>query len=106
MASNKVPKHLKGDIAAWWSSVVAEFELEEHWERVLTLACDAWDRAQAAREALDALGTTYTNRFGQPKARPEVAIERDARIAFARLIRELDLEGEPGGEPRPPRRTG
>ncbi|MEJ7714176.1 MAG: hypothetical protein WKF40_00095 [Thermoleophilaceae bacterium] len=53
--------------------------------------------------ALAQHGTTYTDRFGQPRARPEVNIERDARIAFARLLRELDLDGEPAPDPRPPR---
>jgi len=75
---------------------MAESGLEEHHVRLLTLAAEAWDRAQEARVALAQHGTTYTDRFGQPRARPEVNIERDARIAFARLLRELDLDGEPG----------
>jgi hypothetical protein len=67
-------------------------------------AGEAWDRGCQACEALAEHGMTYDDRFGCPHARPEVAIERDSRIAFSRLIRELDMDG---GEPlavgrRPP----
>ncbi len=91
----KAPKHLKAKTRAWWESVLEEFELEDHHVRLLTLAAQAWDRAEQAREILDAEGLTYTDRFDCPRARPEVAIERDSRIAFARLLRELCLDVEP-----------
>jgi hypothetical protein len=80
--------------------------LEPHHRRLLSLAAGAWDRAEEARAALAEHGTTYTDRFGQPRARPEVAIERDSRVGFARLLRELDLDGEAGPDPRLPRRGG
>jgi phage terminase small subunit len=100
------PKHLKPTTAEWWRGVMSEYELQPHHIRLLTLAGEAWDRGQEAREALATGGLTFLDRFSQPHARPEVAIERDARIAFARLLRELSLDVEPPVDSRPPRRTG
>ena len=68
--------------------------------RLLQLAGEAWDRCQEAREAIarDGLIVLTTGR-----AHPAVAIERDSRLAFARLIRELDLDAEPPASwSRPP----
>ncbi len=96
------PRHLRAATKRWWNNVVAAYELDEHHLRLLALAGSAWDRAEQAREVLDRQGVTYNDRFGQPRTRPEVAIERDSRIAFARLLRELDLDG-PAPEARPPR---
>jgi phage terminase small subunit len=96
------PDHLSDDAKLWFGQVVETFALEPHHVRLLTLAAQAWDRAEEARIHLVIFGTTYTDRFGQPKARPEVAIERDSRIAFARLLRELGLESAPADSPRPP----
>ena len=67
----------------------------EHHLRLLQLACEAWDRAQAAREQLDRDGLTVPGREGGIRPHPCVAIERDARLAVARLVRELDLDTEP-----------
>jgi phage terminase small subunit len=97
------PNHLAPATRRWWQSVVTDYELEPHHLRLLQLAAEAWDQAQAAREALALHGTTYIDRFNAPRTRPEVAIERDARLAFARLVRELDLDVEPPSQgARPP----
>jgi len=77
--STKSPKHLTAATAAWWIGVVDGYELEPHHVRLLTLAGEAWDRGQQAREALAEHGLTFLDRFETPKARPEVAIERDSR---------------------------
>ena len=99
----KAPKHLERATKAWWRALVDEYELEAHHVRLLTLAAQAWDRAEQARVILAKEGLTYKDRFEQPRARPEVAIERDGRIAFARLLRELALDVEPPRDgPRPP----
>ena len=100
----KPPKHLKPTTKKWFRQVIEDYVLEPHHIKILTLAAETWDRCQEAREILDTEGLTYLDRFGCPRARPEVSVERDSRIAFARLVRELCLDIEPPEEPgRPPR---
>jgi phage terminase small subunit len=93
------PAHLEPNTQGWWQSVVRDWPLEEHHVRLLTLAGEAWDRAGQARAEIATAGITYTDRFGAPRLNPAVAVERDSRLAFARLIRELDLDAlpEPSG---------
>lgn len=102
----KSPAHLKPDTRRWWDAVNGTYTLEDHHRKLLTLAAEAWDRARQAREKLDRDGLTYTDRFGSPKARPEVNIERDCRVVFARLLRELALDIDPPAESRPPTTKG
>ena len=91
---SRPPKHLRAATRRWFSWVLDNFELEEHHVKILTAASESWDRMQQAREAIGKHGLVYSDRFGAPKPRPEVAIERDAKIGFARLIRELRLDLE------------
>ena len=101
-----LPRHLKRPTRRWAEGILADFVLESHHVRLLILACQAWDRSEAARVALVEHGSVFVDRFGQPRARPEVAIERDAQIAFARLVRELALDVDEPGDPRPPTMRG
>jgi P27 family predicted phage terminase small subunit len=89
------PCHLSKDAAAWWNDVVRDFALEPHHLKLLQAACEAWDRAQLAREAVAKHGLTFEDASGNVKANPAVAIERDARTLFARLVREMNLDEEP-----------
>jgi hypothetical protein len=63
--------------------------------RLLQAAAECWDRLQQARELLQRDGLVIAGREGGLRPHPAAAIERDSRIAFARLIRELDLDVEP-----------
>jgi hypothetical protein len=101
------PEHLRESTREWWLSVVEAFELESHHLKLLTLAAESWDRCQQAREAIGLHGLTFQSGDPPtPKARPEVKIEHDSRISFARLLRELSLDVEPPPEVRPNRRPG
>jgi phage terminase small subunit len=98
------PKYLRPETRRWWRSVAEDYELEEHHLKLLTLAAGAWDRAEQSREILAEQGLTFTDsKLNRLTAHPAVAIERDSRLAFARLLRELDLDTEPTPTgPRPP----
>jgi phage terminase small subunit len=97
------PEHLRHATQEWFDSVTADFALEQHHLRLLTLACEAWDRGCQAREELSECGLTFIGPNGVPHPHPSVAIERDSRLAFARLLRELDLDSAAPTQPsRPP----
>jgi P27 family predicted phage terminase small subunit len=86
------PPHLRPQMKRWWEAVTRQFILEPHHILLLTAACQAWDRMEEARESLAAHGLTFVDSHEVTRSRPEVQIERDARIQFARLVRELDLD--------------
>jgi phage terminase small subunit len=98
----RAPSYLELKTRQWWRSVVSDWELEFHEKMLLTLAAGCWDRAAKARKVVDELGMTFTDRFGMPKTRPEVSIERLEKIAFLKIMKQLDLEGveEPSKLPR------
>jgi phage terminase small subunit len=90
------PSHLTSATQDWWRQTVADYDLEPHHLKLLEAAADAWDRMVQARTQLATDGLTVQGAHG-PKTHPAVAVERDSRAAFARLVRELDLD-----EPVPP----
>lgn len=106
MGRRQAPQHLSKRSGRFYRSIVNDYALEPHHEELLRRACEAMDRADEARDILAEEGLTVVDRYGQTKPHPAVNIERDARIHVARMLRELDLEGEPDPDPRPPRRGG
>lgn len=101
---SRPPKHLSREAASWWRSVVGDYDLEPHHLKLLQAACETWDRLQQARLDIAAHGSlSVKTGDGGLKLHPAVTVERDARLAFARLVRELDLDGgAPSEGPRPP----
>ncbi len=93
MSTNeRVPRHLTTESKKLFKHVVGSYDLQQHQLKTLRLACEALDRATQAREIINEKGMTLLDRFEQEKPRPEIAIERDSRISYARLMRELYLE--------------
>jgi P27 family predicted phage terminase small subunit len=88
------PEHLSPTMQDWWNTVVTTFVLEAHHLRLLEAACDAWDEMVLGRETLRKEGLVVSTGAGGTKKNPIADIVRDSRIAFARLVRELDLDVE------------
>jgi P27 family predicted phage terminase small subunit len=99
----KAPAHLSKEAKLWYEEIYKEFNLESAQEKLLEAACDSWDRMIQARKGIKDHGLTFVDRHGSRKPSPEISIERDSRLAFARLVRELSISSAPKpGESRPP----
>jgi phage terminase small subunit len=83
------PDHLSASAKEWWQAIVSRYELQEHHLRLAQLMLEAWDQTLAEE------GLTVEGREGGMRPHPAVAILRDARLAVARLCRELDLDVSP-----------
>jgi len=109
VAAVTAPRHLSKSSRAAFRRVVDDYGLtdEPHALEVLRLALEAVDRAEEARTTIAAQGAYYTDRHGQPKAHPALAVERDSSIRAARMFRELSLDADDvPGEARVPRVGG
>jgi len=95
----KPPRHLSLAARKWWSGVMADYLIEDHMVPTVTAAAESWDRKEQARLILAKEGLTVECRDGR-KTHPCVAIERDARLAYLRAVRELCLSAEDPDENR------
>src|SRR5512135_3749362 len=93
-SGKRAPAHLSPATKRWWLDVVSTWTLDEHHLHLLTAAAGALDRAEEARQTLLKEGSYFTNRHGERRPHPALQCERDSKILFSRLIRELDLDGE------------
>lgn len=104
MKKQEIPKHLRAETKKWFKEILNNFELESHHIKLLILAADAWDRCSEARETILKHGLFIKDRYGSVKVNPACNIERDNKIIFARLLRELGFDLDKSGESyRPPR---
>lgn len=83
--------HLSEPSVAWLRDLEAAYDLGPHERKLALSAAEALDRSREARERLETDGVLLEDRFGQLKPHPAVAIERDARAQFTRIVCALDL---------------
>lgn len=79
-----------------WAEILKEYSIDDAAGlRILRVALEAYDRAQAARASIDRDGMTVHDKFGQVKPHPLLPIERDSRAAFLAGLKALNLDLEP-----------
>lgn len=89
------PKHLSAEARKLWSQLRSDYAIDDSAGlALLQAAAESHDRAQQARKLIDADGMVSTDRFGQRKPHPAVAIERDARTQMMAALRALRLSPE------------
>ena len=86
------PTHLRAAGRRLWRGIMADWTIDSaHDLARLQAAAEAQDRMAEAREAIERDGAYVEGRFG-PKAHPGIAVERDARIALLRALKELGVD--------------
>lgn len=94
--TQKAPKSLSKETKKVWKSIVSDYAIsDEAGLKILRVALEAFDRAQAARVQIDRDGLTLPDRFGTLKPHPLLSTERDNRAAFLAGLKALNLDLEP-----------
>ena len=92
----RAPKHLSKEAKKIWREIITEYAIDDiAGLKILRVALEAFDRAQAARETIDREGMTVLDKFNQTKSHPLLLIERDSRAAFLSGLKALNLDIEP-----------
>ena len=103
--AKRPPEGLSRTAAQFFRQVQTDYALDPHDSVLLRLACECLTRMEEARAAVEKDGAYFTNREGIPRPHPALAVERDSRAAFARLVNQLGLDDDPpaGSSPAPAR---
>jgi phage terminase small subunit len=92
----KPPIGLSPEATAWWRLLRDEYSIADAGGlAALAAGAEAHDRVLQAAVLIAAEGLVSTDRFGQLRAHPAVAIERDARDQMLRALKLLNLDIEP-----------
>ena len=92
----RAPSHLSGEAKNIWKGIIDEYQISDvAGLKILRVALESFDRAQAAREAINKEGMTILDRWNQIKPHPLLACEIDSRAAFLAGLKALNLDLEP-----------
>lgn len=102
----KPPRPLGNHGTNLWNRITTEYDISDAAGReLLVLGCEALDRAQACREAIERDGEVQVTRNGFAKEHPLLRAELASRAFVSKTLSKLGLDVEPlrSGHPgRPP----
>jgi len=84
------PKTLSPEAGAFWDQFVAGWALDDAAGLILLVGLEAFDRMRGAQKIIKREGMTVKGR-----AHAATVIERDARLAMLKALRQLNLDIEP-----------
>lgn len=91
-AKNAPPGHLRAPAKKLWERLRADYTIDDAGGlALLAAACSSFQRSEEARELIEKEGLTTTDRFGQTRPHPGIAIERDSRAQMISALRALKL---------------
>lgn len=99
------PRHLSSESRELWRELTDTYDFDPQDLKTLRLALESLDRCNMARRAIRREGMTWTDRLGNVRPRPEVAIERDAKAQWVKLMAALSLPTDEGSAVKPDHRT-
>ena len=95
-AAIKPPIGLSPESAIWWSTILAEYQIEDPAGLLLLEnLVRARDRMGEASRLIEQHGAVTTDRFGQLRPNPATILERDSRAAMQSALKALNLDLEP-----------
>jgi phage terminase small subunit len=90
------PANLHPQAKLLWRRLIEEHGVEDAGGLALVAAAaESLDRAKRVREQIEKDGLTIRDRFGQTRAHPLLAAERDARAGLVSALKALNLAVEP-----------
>jgi hypothetical protein len=92
----KIPSHIKESGRKWLNGVLAEYDVPQNdlsssKRSALFMAAECLDRLREVREQIGKDGLQVPDRFGVMRAHPLCAVERDNRLTFIRITRQLGI---------------
>jgi hypothetical protein len=79
-----------------FKKLVHEYQIEDAGGlAILRTAIDAFDRMKKAKAQIDVEGMAIKDKWGQLKAHPLCAVERDSRSQFLAALKQLNFDIEP-----------
>ena len=94
--AKRAPCNLSKEAQRLWRKFLFEYEIADQGGLViLQTGLEAFDRMRSAQEKIKDSGETVQDRFGQIKAHPLCAVERDARSQMLQALKMLNLDLEP-----------
>ena len=103
----RAPSFLSKKARTWLNGLIKSYVFESHHEQLAIQAAECLDRIEQARNCIKDQGLIVSTKDGGVKANPAVNIERDNKILFCRIVRELGLDIESNDEySRLPRQFG